>query len=62
MEDLTYEQALAELQTIVNAMENGETSIDDLSVKVERAAELIRFCQEKLRQTDEKINTLFEED
>jgi len=62
MEDLTYEQALAELQTIVNVMENGETSIDDLSVKVERAAELIRFCQEKLRQTDEKINTLFEED
>lgn len=62
MEDLTYEKALAELQGIVNAMESGETSIDDLSAKVERAAELIRFCQEKLRQTDEKINTLFEED
>lgn len=61
MEDLTYEKALAELQGIVNAMESGETSIDDLSAKVERAAELIRFCQEKLRQTDEKINTLFEE-
>ncbi len=62
MEDLTYEQALAELQGIVNAMESGETSIDDLSAKVERAAELIRFCQEKLRQTDENVNTLFEED
>jgi exodeoxyribonuclease VII small subunit len=61
MEDLTYEKALAELQGIVNAMESGETSIDDLSAKVERAAELIRFCQEKLRQTNEKINTLFEE-
>jgi exodeoxyribonuclease VII small subunit len=58
---LTYEKALAELQGIVNAMESGETSIDDLSAKVERAAELIRFCQEKLRQTNEKINTLFEE-
>jgi len=62
MEDLTYEKALAELQGIVNAMESGETSIDDLSAKVERAAELIRFCQEKLRQTDENVNTLFEED
>lgn len=62
MENLTYEQALAELQTIVNALENGETSIDELAAKVERAAALIQFCQEKLRQTDEKINTLFSED
>ena len=62
MENLTYEQALAELQTIVNALENGETGIDELAAKVERAAELIQFCQEKLRQTDEKINTLFSED
>ena len=62
MENLTYEKALAELQTIVNALENGDTSIDELAAKVERAAELIQFCQEKLRQTDEKINTLFNED
>ncbi len=62
MKNLTYEKALAELQTIVNALENGETSIDELATKVERAAELIQFCQEKLRQTDEKISTLFNED
>lgn len=62
MEKITYEQALAELQTIVNALENGEIGIDALAERLERAATLIRFCQEKLRHTDEQINRLFEED
>lgn len=60
MENISYEQALAELQAIVNALENGEIGIDELSAKTERAAALIHFCQEKLRQTENQVNTLFE--
>ncbi len=61
MENISYEKALSELQTIVNALENGEISIDELSQQIERAAMLIRFCQEKLRGTEERINGLFDE-
>lgn len=61
MENISYEKALSELQTIVNALENGEISIDELSQQIERAATLIRFCQEKLRSTEEQINGLFDE-
>lgn len=61
MENISYEKALSELQTIVNALENGEISIDELSQQIERAAELIRYCQEKLRSTEEQINGLFDE-
>lgn len=61
MENISYEKALSELQTIVNALENGEIGIDELSQQIERAATLIRFCQEKLRGTEEQINSLFDE-
>ncbi|HMP14595.1 MAG TPA: exodeoxyribonuclease VII small subunit [Saprospiraceae bacterium] len=60
MENTTYEQALTELQQIVEALENGNINIDELAAQTERAAELIRFCQEKLRQTEERIQRLFD--
>ncbi len=62
MENMTYEAALVELQTIITALESGEIGIDELSSKTERAAELIRFCQDKLRQTEDRVNSLFEND
>ena len=39
---LTYTEAFDELQTIVIEIEKGEISVDELSEKVKRAAELIR--------------------
>lgn len=62
MENISYEKALSELQAIVNALENGEIGIDELSSQIERAATLIRYCQDKLRSTEAHINNLFEED
>ena len=60
MEDLTYDQALAELQQIVNDLQEDNTGIDQLEEKAERAAELIRFCREKLRRTEEVVGGLFD--
>lgn len=54
----TYDSALSELQTIVAEIEGEEISIDALSKKVKRAAELLKFCQEKLRQTEEDVNEI----
>ncbi|HMN88612.1 MAG TPA: exodeoxyribonuclease VII small subunit [Saprospiraceae bacterium] len=48
------------MQQIVEALENGNINIDELAAQTERAAELIRFCQEKLRQTEERIQRLFD--
>ncbi len=53
---LTYDGAMAELQAIVAEIEEEEISIDDLSVKVKRAAELLQYCQQKLRQTEDDVN------
>jgi exodeoxyribonuclease VII small subunit len=57
---ITYEAALKELQQIVADLQESAISMDDLSEKVGRAAELLSFCREKLRETEGKVNSLFE--
>jgi len=55
---LSYEAAWQELQTIVQALQEEIVGIDDLSQKINRANELIRFCREKLRQAESEIGKL----
>jgi len=49
---MRYTEAMEELEEIILQMEKSEISIDDLSIKVKRASELILFCREKLRTTE----------
>ncbi len=57
---ITYESALKELQGIVSVLQEEAVSMDDLSEKVNRAAELLKFCRENLRETEKKVQGLFE--
>lgn len=57
-EATTYESAFAELQQIVRDLQDESVSIDELTAKIARAAELIRFCREKLRLTEEEMAKL----
>ena len=50
--EMRYTEAMEELEEIILQMEKSEISIDDLSIKVKRASELILFCREKLRTTE----------
>ena len=61
MKEIKYEAALAELQTIVNKMENDELDIDQMSEKLKRAQELIKLCKDKLTKTDEEIKKILAE-
>ncbi|WP_282773741.1 exodeoxyribonuclease VII small subunit [Phaeodactylibacter xiamenensis] len=58
--NLTYEEAIQELQETVTQLQEDEVNIDELSAKVKRAAELIAYCREKLRATEAEIGGLFE--
>lgn len=51
---LTYETAFKELNTIVKDIESENVQLDELSKKIVRANELIAFCKEKLRLTEEE--------
>ena len=46
------------MQGIVNELQGGSVGIDDLKAKIERAAELVRFCKERLRSTEDAITRL----
>jgi len=56
---VSYKSAMEELQTIVAQLEANAIGIDELSEKVKRAAELVQFCQEKLRTTEREMDNLF---
>jgi exodeoxyribonuclease VII small subunit len=61
MIELNYTAAFEELQQIVRDMEAGEISVDELSIKVKRAAELIAICKNKLTSTEEDVNLILSE-
>ncbi len=56
-----YTAAFEELQQIVRDMEDGEITVDELSVKVKRATELIKICKNKLTSTEEDVNQILKE-
>jgi exodeoxyribonuclease VII small subunit len=60
-ENVNYTEAFEELQTIVSEIEQGEISVDELSEKVKRAAELIKICKTKLKTTEEDVNKILRE-
>lgn len=58
---MTYESAYRELQAIATEIESESVSVDVLADKVKRAAELITFCQMKLRNTEAEVNNIIKQ-
>lgn len=58
--EFSYDAAMQELQTLVGQLQNDQIGVDALAEKVRRAAELIRLCREKLRQTEDEVNAALE--
>lgn len=59
--NISYTDAFRELQEIVAEIEQGEISVDELSLKVKRAADLIRICKTKLLSTEEDVGRILKE-
>jgi exodeoxyribonuclease VII small subunit len=53
-----FEAALAELEQIVERLEQGELSLEESLRQFERGVELTRNCQKALRQAEQKISIL----
>ncbi len=56
-----YKQAIEEIESIVNEIENETIDVDTLALKVKRAAFLIKLCREKLKTTDNEVRKILEE-
>ncbi len=51
----TFEEAIAELETIVEAMESGKLSLNESVEKFQRGQKLAQICQEALKAAEEKL-------
>jgi len=59
-EPASYEQALAELDQLVQRMEAGQLSLDHLLENYRRGAELLAFCRQRLQAVEEQVKRLEE--
>lgn len=59
--DLKYDEALNELNEILEAIEDDRFDLDELGDQVSRAATLIRLCRTKIDATELQVRSIIEE-
>lgn len=58
VKDMTYRQAVNELDAILREMQSENCDIDKLSAMTRRATELITECRNRLTATDEELRNI----
>ena len=58
---LTYQEAVNEIDEILNKIENEELDVDELSAKVKRVSNLIKLCKERLHKTEAEVENILKE-
>lgn len=61
IENLTYTQALGELEEILASLRSEACDVDTLADRTRRAAELLKYCHGKLVRTEEELAKVLEE-
>ena len=61
MSEKTFEENMAELQSIVEKLENGETNLDDAIEEFQKAMDLIKSCDSKLKEAEDTIAKIVDE-
>ena len=61
LDDVSFEQAMQELEQIVTQLEQGELPLDQSLRQFERAVALSRASQQKLQQAEQKVSILLRE-
>lgn len=56
--ELTFETALAELESIVEKMEGGQLPLEQSLAAYKRGAELLQFCQKQLQEAQQQVKVL----
>ncbi len=53
--EMSFEEAMAELEAVVSKLESSQVALDDSIKLYERGAELKKHCEEKLKAAEEKV-------
>lgn len=57
-----FEQTLEDLEALVEQMEDGDLSLEDSLAAFEKGIRLARECQEVLRQAEQRVQVLLQQD
>lgn len=60
--EMTFEEAMNELQRVVNALDNSNTSLDDSISLYKKGLELSKYCDQKLTNVEKEIATIITPD
>ena len=55
---LPFEEALTQLESIVESMESGEVPLAELLARFERGNQLLKICESRLKEAELKIEML----
>jgi exodeoxyribonuclease VII small subunit len=56
----TYNEAISEIEEILQKIETGELDVDELTDKVKRVAFLLETCRKKLKKTESEIQKVMD--
>ncbi|MFZ3058494.1 MAG: exodeoxyribonuclease VII small subunit [Candidatus Methanoperedens sp.] len=59
--EMSFEEALLELEGIVEKLEKGQLSLDESLMLFEKGIKLVRECNDKLKSAQQKVEQLIEE-
>ena len=59
--NLSYSEAVSNIEEILHQIETGEMDIDELASKVKQASELLKLCKGKLFETEKEIEKILKE-
>ncbi|MCF7874201.1 MAG: exodeoxyribonuclease VII small subunit [Candidatus Omnitrophica bacterium] len=59
--EIKYSQAVDELNQILADLEAERIDVDQVSVKVKKAVELIKLCRERIENTEMEVKTIVKE-
>ena len=58
---VSYNEAMVEIEEILEKIENEELDVDDLAEKVKRVSVLLKICKDKLQKTNEQVEQILKE-
>ncbi len=58
---ISYNEAILEIEEILQKIENQELDVDELSDKVKRVYYLIKICKDKLHSTEKEVEKILAE-
>lgn len=60
--EISFEEKLKKLESIVRELENGDVNLDDAIDKFNEAMILSKECSEKLKNVEEQVNKILTDD